>query len=181
MQKNREMIKKLVTIAMLVAISIVISSAFKALNLGSGPLRVTFENFTIILSGILYGPIVGGIVGLLTDLSSFIVTPQTAVFLPVVTLGATMVGVVSGIVSKFIVRKKGAMQIVLSGAAAHLIGTLIIKTVGLFPIFGVLTFGRIPIYLIIAPIEIALLCMLLKRDSFARIVGYTSQTKGKKK
>ena len=73
MQKNRKNKKvalfgSLTTMtvsAMMVALSAVIGYICKtipALNLGSG-LRITFENLPIIVVGIMFGPIVGGIIG----------------------------------------------------------------------------------------------------------------------
>lgn len=66
----KKSIKILTTAAMLTAISIVIASLCKVipfLNFGIG-LRVTLENMPIIMAGILFGPIVGGCVGLATVL-----------------------------------------------------------------------------------------------------------------
>ena len=83
-----------------------------------------------------------------------------------------MIGVVSGIVAKYLVKKKGNAQIIVSGSLAHLIGSMIIKPIGLFQYYQWLTIMRIPLYLIIAPIEISIICLLLNRKSFAKIVGY---------
>ena len=181
MQKNRQMIKRITNAAMIVAISLTISIICKNyLDFGSGVFRITFENLAIIMAGLLYGPLVGGGVGLATDIISYFMSQQAAPILPVVTLGAVMVGVVSGVISKYIVKQKGRRQIIISGAFAHLIGSMIIKTIGLFPIYGALALVRIPIYLVIAPLEIILLCTLFKRKSFAKLVGYTKEEKIKK-
>ena len=181
MQKNRQMIKRITTAAMIIAISIVISTICKNyLNIGNGVFRITFENLPIIMAGILYGPFVGGAVGIATDIVSFFMSSQAYPIMPMVTLGAAMVGVVSGFMAKYIIRQKGMKQIIISGIFAHLIGSMIIKTIGLYPIYSVLVFVRIPIYLVIASIEIFLLCQLFKRKSFARVVGYTNE-EGKRK
>ena len=178
MQKNRQVIKTITTTAMLIAISIIIGIFCKSfLNFGEGLLRITFENLPIIMAGILYGPIIGGVTGLATDIISYFLSGQAFPIMPVVTLGSVMVGVVSGVVSKYIVRKKGTKQIIISGAFAHLVGSMIIKPIGLYTFYNILVLIRIPLYLVIAPIEIALLCMLLNRKSFARVVGYTSNEK----
>ena len=172
MQK-REKIKQITTTAMMIAISVVIGYFCKTfLNFGFGLYRITFENLPIIMTGIIFGPIAGGIVGLASDMISYFLSPQTYPPNLIVTLGATMVGVVSGIVSKYVIKRKGNLQIIASGSLAHLIGSMIIKPIGLFQFYQWLTLMRIPLYLIIAPIEIAIICLLLNRKSFAKIVGY---------
>ena len=163
----------LVVSAMLTAISVVIGIFCKTvLNFDGGLFRITFENLPIILAGILYGPIVGALVGLSSDLISYFFSSQIYPPNLIVTLGAIMVGAFAGIVARYLVPKRGKAQIIASGAIAHIIGSMIIKPLGLFQFYGILVLWRIPLYLVIAPIEILLLCIILNRKSFARIVGY---------
>lgn len=167
--------KQLAQAAMLTAMSVVIGFFCKTyLNFGGGLFRVTFENLPIILSGILYGPIVGGIVGGSADLISYLIASFAQAYPPnlIVTLGAVTVGATAGIFSRFIRRKGGYLQIILSGMAAHLLGSMIVKPIGLYQFYGIAVLWRIPLYLIIAPIEIFLLCYLLRRKSLQRITGY---------
>ena len=131
----------------------------------------------IILTGVIYGPIVGGIVGATSDLISYLFSAQSYPPNLIVTLGAMMIGVISGLTSKCIIRKKGVIQIILSGAFAHVIGSMIIKPIGLYQFYGMLVLWRIPLYLVIAPLEIFIICVLLKRRSFARLIGYYSEDK----
>ena len=142
-----------------------------------GLVRVTFENLPIIMTGIIYGPIIGGIVGAASDLVSYLFSAQVYPPNLIVTLGAMSIGIISGVVSKFIVRRKGNFQIIVSGAVAHAIGSMIIKSIGLYQFYGALVLWRIPLYLVIAPIEIFVICILLKRRSFARLIGYFSEDK----
>ncbi len=166
-------IKGMTIAAMLVAMSVVIGIFCKTyLNFGLGLFRITFENLPIILSGILYGPIVGAFVGAASDLVSYLLSPQTYPPNLVVTAGAAAVGAVSGFVSRLVVKKKGRRQIILSGALAHVTGSMIIKTLGLYQFYGILVLWRIPLYLVIASVEIFIICLLLDRASFRRAVGY---------
>ena len=173
MQKTKRMIKLLTNMAMMTALSTVIGIFCKSVLDFGGIYRITFENLPIILTGIVLGPVAGGIVGLSSDLISYLLTGQAYPINPIVTLGAVMIGVISGIMAKYVIRKKGRIQIILSGAFAHIIGSMIIKPIGLYQFYGMLVLWRIPLYLVIAPIEIFLLCLLLKQKSFAKIVGYT--------
>ena len=164
-------IKKMTLAAMLIAMSVVIGIFCKsALNFGAGLFRITFENLPIILSGMLFGPIFGAFTGLASDLISYLLSGQVYPPNLIVTVGATAIGLISGIVSKFIVKKQGTLQIIASGALAHAVGSMIIKPIGLFQFYGWAVLVRIPLYLIIAPIEILLICLLFKNYGFRRLI-----------
>ncbi len=168
MNKN---VRALTTSAMLTAMSVIIGILCKNfLNFGGGLFRITFENLPIILTGILYGPIVGGAVGIATDLISYFLSSQIYPPNLIVTFGAMAVGVVSGVVSRFIVKKRGYAQIIISGAAAHIVGSMIIKPIGLFQFYQWSVLFRIPLYLVIAPIEILILCLLYRSSAFRRVI-----------
>ncbi len=164
-------VKGLTVAAMLVAMSVIIGIFCKNyLNFGMGLYRVTFENLPIILAGILFGPVIGGIVGVSADLVSYLLSAQSFPLNLIVTAGACLVGVVSGLVSRYIVKKRGSWQIIASGAAAHIVGSMIVKPIGLFAFYQWGVLWRIPLYCAIAPLEIFVLCMLFKRKSFVRLL-----------
>ncbi len=158
---------------MMTTLSVVIGIFCKTyLNFALGLLRITFENMPIILAGLVAGPLYGGAVGFFSDFISYLLSGQAYPPSLIVSLGAILVGVIAGAVPQFIIKKKGATQIILSGALAHIVCSMIIKPIGLYHFYGILVLWRIPIYLIIAPIEISILCLLLSRKSFARTIGY---------
>ena len=170
--KKRLSVRYITLSAMLVAMSVVIGIFCKTyLNFGMGLFRVTFENLPILMAGILYGPVVGGLVGAASDLVSYLMSGQVYPLNLIVSLGAIAVGVVSGAVAKHLVKKQGKAQIILSASAAHLVGSMIIKPIGLYQFYGAAVLWRIPLYLCIAPLEICLLCLLFGRESFRRAVG----------
>ncbi len=163
-------VRSLTLAAMLVAMSVVIGIFCKSvLNFGGGLFRITFENFPIIISGILFGPIVGGAVGLGSDLISYLLSGQAYPPNLIVSVGATLVGVMSGTVAKFIVKKRGTPQVILAGGAAHLIGSMIVKPIGLFAFYQWAVLWRIPLYLVIAPLEILIIALLFKNATFKRL------------
>jgi ECF transporter S component (folate family) len=169
MQKRNLALKKLVLAAMFVAMSVVIGIFCKSvLNFGAGLFRVTFENFPIILSGITFGPFIGAATGILSDLVSYLLSGQTYPPNLIVTLGAAMIGFISGLVRKFAIKKHSNAQIILAGSLSHLVGSMIIKPIGLFQFYSWAVLWRIPLYLIIAPIEILILCLLFKNGVFRR-------------
>ena len=163
-------LKRLVLGAMLAAMSVVIGMFCKTfLNFGGGLWRVTFENLPIILAGIFLGPLTGGMVGAVSDLASYLLSPQIYPPNLIVTFGACMVGITSGLMAKFAVRQRGTQQIALSAAVAHVIGSMIIKPIGLFQFYQWAVLVRIPLYLVIAPLEILLLCLLWRQKSFRKL------------
>ena len=163
----------LVYAAMLAAISVVIGIFCKNfLNFGNGLFRITLENFPIILSGLAFGPVVGALVGAVADIISFMLSTQTLAISPVVTLGAAAVGAVSGLVSHYLVKREGNARVILSVLAAHLVGSVLIKSVGLFAYYEWLVLWRIPTYAVIAALECGLLCYLCKRPVFAQILKF---------
>ncbi len=172
MQKKFGMPTKMITLAaMMTALSIVIGIFCKNfLNFGNGLFRITFENLPIILSGITCGPIVGGLVGIASDLLSYLLSAQAYPPNLVVTCGAFAVGVISGTVARFAIKKHGALQVVLAGGLAHIVGSMIIKPIGLYQFYGWLVLWRIPLYFVIAPLEIGILIWLFRRDSFRKIL-----------
>ena len=163
-------LKRLVLGAMLAAMSVVIGMFCKSfLNFGGGLWRITFENLPIILAGVFLGPITGGLVGVVSDLTSYLLSPQIYPPNLIVTFGAFAVGVTAGLMAKFAIRERGTRQIALSAAAAHVIGSMIIKPIGLFQFYQWAVLVRIPLYLVIAPLEIMLLCLLWRQKSFRKL------------
>ena len=163
-------LKRLVLGAMMAAMSVVIGILCKNfLNFGGGLFRITFENLPIILAGIFLGPLTGGLVGVVSDLTSYLLSGQIYPPNLIVTLGACAVGIASGLMAKYTVRSRGMKQIILSASAAHLIGSMIIKPIGLFQFYGWAVLTRVPLYMIIAPLEISLLCILWNQKSFRRL------------
>lgn len=164
-------VKSLSLAAMLVAMSVVIGIFCKTvLNFGNGLFRITFENLPIILSGVVFGPAVGCVVGISSDLISYLLSGQTYPPNLLVTLGAALIGLISGFVSKFLIKKRGNAQFALAGILSHVVGSMIIKPIGLYAFYGWAVLWRIPMYLAIAPIEIFILCLLYRNGGFHRLI-----------
>lgn len=156
--------------ALLVAMSVIIGIFCKNfMNFGGGLFRVTFENLPIILSGILFGPVMGGLVGIATDLISYLLSAQIYPPNLIVTFGAMMIGVTSGTVSRFFVKKMGYAKFIVSGVVSHLIGSVIIKSIGLYTFYGIAVLWRIPLYTAIVAIEVLVMCLLYKNSNFKNL------------
>ena len=157
--------------AMLTAMSVVIGIFCKSfLNFGGGLFRITFENLPILVAGIMFGPLVGGIVGLATDVISYFLSGQAYPINFIVTIGATAIGVISGFLSKYAFKKSGYARIIFPSAIAHIIGSMIIKPIGLFTFYSWAVLWRVPLYLIIAPLEITLICLMYRNSTVRKLI-----------
>ena len=162
---------------MLTAMSVAIGIFCKTfLDFGGGLFRITFENLPILLSGIMFGPIVGGAVGLCTDIVSYLLSGQIYPMNFIVTFGAFMVGVVSGFFARYVIKKKSYFRIIVSCLAAHVVGSLIIKPIGLFAYYGWAVLWRFPIYLFaIVPLEVLLICALYRNSYVKNLIDRSTK------
>ncbi len=164
MTKGKKNLKITVILAMLAAISI-ICGKYLAIR-GGDVMRFSLENMPIIFAGIAFGPVAGAIVGVVADLIGclMVVYPIN----PLVTIGAAVIGAVSGIVP-LILKKINLSEhwiTAITVAAAHLLGSVVIKTFGLavyydMPFF-VLMLWRALNYLIVGSLDGAVVYLLMR-------------------
>ncbi|MBQ7153065.1 MAG: folate family ECF transporter S component [Clostridia bacterium] len=154
-------VKVLCVSALLCALTFVLAFAAKLIQ-GTSPLRFTIEGLPIILSGILFGPLIGAVIGVGSDLLSCALSGQA--INPLITVGVACIGLLAGLISHYIRTKPGLLQIILCESVSHLVGSVVIKSVALH------TYGyewaylalRIPIYIGVIVIESILLYLLLQ-------------------
>ncbi len=165
--------KLLAASAMLSALSI-ICGKFLAFNVGT-VLRFSLENMPILFAGIAFGPIIGSLVGAVADLVGCMLVGYE--INPLVTLGAISIGAVSGIL--FVLLKKTVMpyaaSVTVSVAAAHIVGSVLVKTFGLaayydFPLY-VLMLWRLINYVIIGALECIIILMLMKNKAINPLIN----------
>ena len=158
-------LKTLVFLAMLVAISIVCGK-YLAIR-GGDIMRFSLENMPIIFAGIAFGPLAGGLVGSVADIVGCVMVAYT--INPIITLGAGVIGILSGIIPIILqkTKLKSTLILVITVASSHIIGSMLIKTVGLYAYynmpFAVLLLWRILNYLIVGAIDGAVLHILFCR------------------
>ncbi len=156
--------KRVLTIcvcALLAALSFVLAY-FAKMIFGKGPLRFTVENIPIFIASGAYGPVMGMLVGVIADLLSCVVSGMAPI--PLITVGAALVGLVSGLVFRFL-KVKPIPRTVIGVFSGHFIGSMIIKTIALFGFYGEITLIRIPIYIGIAALESFVITLLFSRKS----------------
>ena len=173
MQKNKGLraIKILTAAAMLTALGAVIGIVCKNLFTFNIYYRITFENAPVILAGLLYGPAVGGAVGVCTDVVSCFLSSGAPN--PVIMLGAFSVGALAGAVP-FLIRKRCKLQFAVAVAVAHLVGQVAIKSVGKMHYFGMPwqgIFVGLGVSLVAGVLEFLLINWLLSVKGLENIMG----------
>ena len=155
-------IRVTVTLSALAAIGIILGK-FLAINVTEF-MRFSLENITIIFAGIVFGPALGAAVGAVQELVGCIAVGYA--INPIITLGSASIGAISG--AMFLLLKKRGLyvRISLSVLCAHLVGSVIIKSLGLSWYYGIMLGAavawRLLNYIIVGAVEAILLCYLLK-------------------
>ena len=149
--KAMKNLRVLVLCAIFVAMSIVLG---KFLSFTAGPFRFSFENLSIIMSGVMFGPFAGLMVGLCADIVGCIAYGYT--ICPLITLGACCVGFFSGLSSTLLFKNNKIMNVAFATAFAHIIGSMAVKSYALHTLYGTpmkTLLLRIPLYIVIGLFE----------------------------
>lgn len=178
MQKNSKVFKNLKILcccAMFMALSAVIAYVCKLFLTLSMSFRITFENLPIILSGIFFGPVAGLVTGLGSDLISTAVSQYGIGGInPIITLGAGSVGLVAGLCTRLIPKKKsGTLKLLITVFAAHIVGNMLIKSLGLHLFYSFSLpqlLPRIPLYIIIGALEFTVIMLIIKNKGISGAV-----------
>lgn len=158
-------VRVLIISGLFIALSICLGK-FLQIPIGDS-IRLSFENLPILMAGIFFGPFVGGAVAVGADLIGCLLKGYP--INPYITLGALAIGVISGTVSTILRKKNMTLNVALSIFLAHLIGSVIIKSIGLYIYYQtpleVLSM-RIPVYIATGLLEFAIIRLLLHNKAF---------------
>lgn len=162
-------VKVLTSAALFMALSVVLKVL--AINL-SDTIRIGFENLPILIAGIFFGPFIGGVVGVGADLVGCLVKGYEVN--PIITVGAFCVGFVSGFIAQFIFKNDFTAhkfgKIVACVMSSYLIGSIIIKSIGMTVFFGSpfipLILTRIPVCIATGSVEAGLIYLLMRSSVF---------------
>ena len=157
--------------ALLAALSIVLGK-YLAINV-TDSIRLSFENLTILMAGIFFGPVIGGVVGTAADLLGCMLVGYA--INPLVTLGAASIGLLGGLCWRLFGGLPYGIRLALTVALAHLVGSVGIKTVGLSAFYsmplGILALWRLLNYAIVGGLELTLLYFVLKNQAIRSLAG----------
>ena len=162
--------------AMLAAMSLIIGKFLQIPNPFQNIIRISFENLPILLSGITMGPFVGALTGIVADLLGCVLYGYA--INPIITLGAAAIGLISGVVANYVVRRPLIAQVVCAAVVSHLVGSVVIKSLGLAAWFlssydmGLLELmlWRLLTYTVICAAECVILCLLLRHRAVATLL-----------
>ena len=156
----------LVISALFIAMSIVLGKML-AFNIGSS-IRISFENLPLLMAGIFFGPFIGAAVGAGADIIGCLIVGYS--INPIITLGAASIGFFAGLASMVLFRRNRLLNTACAVAAGHIIGSMIIKSIGLYVYyhtpFEVLIL-RVPLYTGIGIVEFYIIYLLLKNKAFS--------------
>ena len=183
-KKASRAIHRLTIMSIMVALSIVFGKLI-AINFG-GAIRFSFENLPILLVSIVLGPIEGAITGVTADIiGCFLVGYEIN---PIVTLGAGLVGLLAGFTYRIIGYTPNIVRVLVSVFSAHLIGSIIVKTIGLSAFymttqnmgFFTLLLIRGGIYVILTIVEGIVIYMLVKNRAISKYISsFKTRQRGK--
>ena len=120
--------RNLILMAALVAMQIILAR-FLSIQ-ASDILRISFESIPVILAGMWLGPLSGAVVALVADILGTVISGY-GIWFPPIALGPIMVGVISGLSTKYIFRSdlsatRDSWKVVLTVVAAGIVNSFLI-------------------------------------------------------
>ena len=120
--------RNLILMAALVAMQIILAR-FLSIQV-SEILRISFESVPVILAGMWLGPLSGAIVALVADVLGTVLSAY-GIWCPPIALGPVLVGVISGLSTKYIFRSdlsatRDSWKVVLTVVAAGIVNSFLI-------------------------------------------------------
>lgn len=156
--------RKLVLMALLVAISIILARFFVFYL--TSTIRISFGSVPIILAGLLLGPVAGGITGAVADiLGATLFSPLG--YYPPLTLPAILVGVIPALLKPYFLKEMKFYRMLLLVFVTKIVTSIGLTTLLLSRLYGnpflAILFPRVPVSLLIAAVEAILVFVLYKR------------------
>ncbi len=160
--------------AILTAMSFILGKFLQIPNPFQDFIRISFENLPIFISAFTLGPIAATLVGATADLIGCVLYGYS--INPLITLGASAIGFISGVFGRYVLRKNLLIKIIVSVFLSHLVGSVLLKSAGLAAWYlskysmGYIELAawRLLTYTIIGAMECVILYLLLKNRAFER-------------
>lgn len=163
----------MVILSLFVALSIVLG---KQLSFTFGAIRISFENLPILMAGIFLGCGAGAFVGGCADIIGCLIMGYT--INPIITLGAILVGFISGLLYKSVKVENLKIRLISSVGVAHIMGSMIVKSLGLYIYYHYdvsLLILRVPLYVVIATLESIIIYLLMSNSMFKNQISRITQ------
>lgn len=162
MQKQTFDLRTLIILALLAAIGAVFS-AFMSIELspaGMKTLEISLTPIPVMLAGVFFGPLAGGIVGFAADTTGFFMGVQHGAYNPVFSVTMALFGVITGL---FYLKSKNNSILKMTGAVvvSQLVCSVLLNTMAIWLFYGVPLAALIPTRIVGALIELPLYAWLL--------------------
>ncbi len=161
---------KITTMGLLIALSIILTrtASLRIAIGGVEGIRIGLGGLPIILGGILFGPLSGGLVGAISDLLGYFINP-IGVYMPHFTLTSALTGIIPALVLKLNQKNEpNVLELGIAIAVGQTITSLILVPYFLHILFGLPWVILMPPRIIGVPVNIFLytvaINLLLKRN-----------------
>lgn len=180
-QKRSLTPRTLVYCALLAAISIVLARLLSYAPFGN--VRWSLDKFPLFLAGMFFGPLAGGMTGFVADATGSIMQYG---FNPILCPPAILYGVFGGLLRRWLTKKPVVPKLIVSYLLPVVLGAWLYQSAALAYCFNPNTFSasfvanlgaRAVQFSIIAPLEIAIISLLLGTKMFERLGVWSPQEK----
>jgi ECF transporter S component (folate family) len=153
-KQSHQRLRVLIFSSILCALSVILSQ-YLSIKIGTS-IRIGFGSVPVIMAGLLFGPMMGAAVGAVSDIVGCAMYYGLGSMIPLVTVGMMAEGFLAGL----FYRKKTKLRIAAATVLSRLVGSLILRSLGLYlhfhtPLAELLT--RIPCVMIEAVLTVLLL------------------------
>ena len=148
--------RAITTSGLLLAIQMVLSS-YGVIEV-TDSLKISLAHLAIAPTAILFGPVVAGLQGALSDLLGFILRPSGPYF-PGFTLSAALLGVIYGML--LYKTKRTTWQIIAARALVCVFVNIVLNTVFLTMLYGPSRLATLPVRIVKNLIQLPIDCLLL--------------------
>ena len=143
--------KRLSLLAMFIALQIVLSK-FLMLQLAPS-IRLSIDSVPILLAGIWFGPLAGGLVGALGDFLGTMLFPTAGTYFPPLTIAFFVIGLTAGLLSRVVRAKNAFLRIALIVIPAEIVGSYLSKSLALSflidaPFTALLAARALPVFIV---------------------------------
>jgi len=171
-KENKRLNTSSLAIGGLLAGMSIILTRFFGIYLVGGAVRLSFGEIPILLSGIMLGPVIGGLTGAIADFAGMLLFGGGGgPYFPGFTISAMLVGLIPGLIF-YRDKSYSLWKIAIAVLTTSLLVSLGLSTLWLTILlkkgFWVLLPARIVSKSIMAPIEIAVLYLILSRIKYKR-------------
>jgi ECF transporter S component (folate family) len=168
--------RKITTIGLLIALSIILTriASLRIAIGGVEGIRIGLGGLPIILGGLLFGPLSGGLVGAISDLLGYFINP-IGVYMPHFTLTSALTGIIPALVLKLSQKKEiTVLELGVAITAGQIITSLVLVPYFLNILFGLPWKILMPPRIIGIPINIFIYTCVVNAILNRNILIYSS-------